>query len=112
MSLGCAEYFPDKWVVIKVTSPEVKLYRVFACWFGGYASSDSWKINSGITKVVPIENGYSFEGYSGSSYKCSKETYGTNFYGGSVLNSFIENGAKEGITIEVLPEDTNFLELV
>ena len=107
-----SEYFPDKWVVIKVTSAEVQLYRVFACWYGGWAGSDSWKINSGITKVVPIENGYSFEGYSGSAYKCSKGSYGTNSYGGSVLNGFIEAGAKDGITIEVLPEDTNFLALV
>jgi len=106
-----SDYFPDRWVVIKVTSPEVKLYRVFACWYGGYAGSDSWKINSGIVKAVPIENGYSFEGYSGSAYKCSKETYGTNFYGGSVLAKLIEDGAKADITIEVMPEDTNFTEL-
>jgi hypothetical protein len=92
--LQMSEYFPDKWVVIKVTSAEVQLYRVFACWYGGWAGSDSWKINSGITKVVPIENGYSFEGHSGSAYKCSKGSYGTNSYGGSVLNNFIEADRK------------------
>lgn len=106
-----SDYFPDRWVVIKVTAPDVKLYRVFACWYGGYAGSDSWKINSGITKADLIANSYHFEGHSGSVYVCHKESYGYNFYGGSVLNGFIEKGAKEGITIEVLPEDTNFLEL-
>lgn len=107
-----ADYTPDRWVVVKITAPNVLLYKVFAFWYGGYASADSWKINSGITKVTEKDNQYFFEGYSGSVYGCHKESYGTNFYGESVLNRFIEAAAKTGESkIEMLPEDTNFLEI-
>ena len=109
-----SDYTPDRWVVVKITAPNVLLYKVFACWYGGYAGSDSWKMNSGITKVTfNLENYcYYFEGYSGSVYGCDKDSYGTNSYGGSVLNRFIEEAAKTGeSTIEILPENTNFLEL-
>lgn len=106
-----SDYTPDRWVVIKITAPNVLLYKVFACWYGGYAGSDSWKINSGITKVTEKDDCYRFEGYSGSVYICYKESYGTNFYGGSVLNNLIEEGEKTGAIIEVLPEGTNYLEI-
>ena len=107
-----ADYTPDKWVVIKLIAPNVLQYKVFACWYGGYAGSDSWKMNSGITKVTEKDNQYFFEGYSGSVYGCHKESYGTNNYGGSVLNRFIEEAAKTGESmIEILPEETNFLEI-
>ena len=39
------EYTPDKWVVIKLTNKHNAMhYRVFACWYGGFAGSDSWQI--------------------------------------------------------------------
>lgn len=107
-----ADYTPDRWVVVKITAPNVLLYKVFACWYGGYAGSDSWKMNSGITKVTEKDNQYFFEGHSGSVYGCFKDSYGTNMYGGSVLNTFIEAAAKEiGHSIEIVPESTNFMEL-
>jgi len=107
-----ADYTPDRWVVIKITAPNVLLYKVFACWYGGYGGSDSWKINSGITKVTEKDNQYLFEGYSGSVYGCYKDSYGANFYGSSVLNGFIEEASKvEGQSIEIMPESTNWKEL-
>jgi hypothetical protein len=107
-----SEYIPDKWVVVKITSDNfAPVYKVFACWYGGWAGSDSWKLNSGITKVTLEGYAYSFEGASGSVYQCHKNTYGTNMYGGGVLDSMISNASRNGIAIEILPEDTNFLEL-
>jgi hypothetical protein len=107
-----SEYIPDKWVVVKITSDNfAPVYKVFACWYGGWAGSDSWKLNSGITKVTLEGYVYSFEGASGSVYQCHKNTYGTNMYGGGVLDSMISNASRNGIAIEILPEDTNFLEL-
>jgi len=44
-----SDYYPDRWVVVKIG--EENLYKVFACWYGGYARGDSWKLNSGITRV-------------------------------------------------------------
>jgi hypothetical protein len=106
-----SEYHPDKWVVIKITGPEIKLYKVFACWYGGYAGSDSWKLNSGITRATFRDNCYEFDGHSGSVYTCHKSAYGTNGYGGGVLGGFIEKSAANGHTIEIMPEDTDWTTL-
>ena len=107
-----SEYRPDKWVVVKISvENNPPIHKVFACWYGGYAGSDSWKLNSGITKATLEGNVYSFEGSSGSVYECHKDIYGTNFYGSSVLNDMIERAAKAGAIIEILPEETNWLEI-
>jgi hypothetical protein len=109
-----SDYIPDRWVVVKISGYEDRskpVYKVFACWYGGYAGSDSWKLNSGITKVTLEGNVYSFEGSSGSVYECHKDSYGYNMYGGSVLNNMIEKSKEHGIEIEVLSENTNWLEI-
>lgn len=107
------QYIPDKWVGVKISSANTKtIYKIFACWYGGYLNGDSWKLNSGITKA--FLNGdlkYYFEGASGSVYICGRHNYGTNGYGASVLGNMIENADNNGITVEILPEDTNWLEL-
>ena len=110
-----SDYQPDRWVVVKIidTSEEYPpIYKVFACWYGGYAGSDSWKLNSGIIKVTLEEYVYSFEGSSGSVYECHKDCYGTNMYGHSVLSNMIDKAKENGIVIEILPEETNWMEIV
>ena len=102
-------YNPDKWVLIKVG--DENLYKVFACWYGGYAGSDSWQLNSGVVSVTQEGNVYSFKGASGSVYECHENTYGTNMYGGSVLDNMIEKAAENNVKIEILDEKTNFMEL-
>lgn len=106
-----SDYTPDKWLVVKITHDDKSHYRVFACWYGGWAGSDSWKLNSGITKVTSDDNFYHFEGSSGSIYTCHKNTYGANMYGRGVLSDMIEKSRDQGTIIEILPEETNFLEL-
>jgi len=105
-----SDYTPDKWMVIKITIKKTKAshYRVFACWYGGFAGSDSWKMNSGITSATQDENGYHFTGSSGSVYHCHKNGYGISSYGASVLARFSKS---DEVSIEQLPEETNFLEL-
>jgi hypothetical protein len=107
-----SDYTPDRWVVVKITDADSPpIHKVFACWFGGYAGSDSWKLNSGITKATLEGNVYSFEGSSGSVYDCHKDTYGYNMYGGSVLHKIIDKAEKNNIKMEILPEKTNWLEI-
>jgi len=98
-------YTPDRWVVIKITTDKETLYKVFACWYGGYAGSDSWKMNSGIVKVESAVDYYDFHGWSGSVYRCYENSYGTNVYGGRVLQNFID---KADFKIEIMPENTNW----
>jgi hypothetical protein len=103
-----SDYTPDKWTVVKITTDKEPLYKVFACWYGGYLGSDSWQFNSGIVKVELVDNYYEFHGTSGSVYRCHKNCYGTNGYGGSVLANFID---KAEYKIEIMPENTNWKEL-
>jgi hypothetical protein len=105
-------YTPEKWLVIKIEGKEFPLhYKVFACWYGGFLNGDSWKLNSGITKVTKDGEFYHFEGHSGSVYKCHEKTYGANNYGSSVLANIIEKSKELGTTVEILPEETNWLEI-
>ena len=103
-----SDYTPDKWVIIKITTPKETLYKVFASYYGGYAGSDSWKMNSGITHAALANDLWEFSGYSGSVYSCHKDAYGTNGYSGSVLQRFIDTAPEQDARIEIMPESTNW----
>jgi len=105
-----SDYRPDKWVLLKIG--DENLYKVFACWYGGYAGSDSWQLNSGVVSVTQEGYEYSFKGSSGSTYHCHADTYGTNFYGGSVLDNLIKKAADNGVTIEILDENIDPMTLI
>jgi len=106
------DYYPDKWVVLKITPKKGKVwYRVFGSWYGGYGGSDSWRANSGITKVESLEGTFAFHGQTGSVYYCHKGHYGTSGYSQSILNGIIKEYEYAASKLEVMPEDTNWLEL-
>lgn len=93
-------YTPDRWVVLDIDDGKGnKLQKVFAGWYGGYAGSDSWQMNSGITKVVDEGEYFDFHGYSGSIYRCHKGAYGMSMYMGGVYNSILEKVPEGSISI-------------
>ena len=109
------EYNPNYWQVVKITSPEGKVfYKVYATWTGGWTTSDSWKMNSGITRVTKVDDMIEFHGYSGSVYKCInvEHLYRTTAYTHGVLESMMKKAELVGAKIEVLPFNTNFEELI
>jgi hypothetical protein len=107
-----SEYIPDKWVVVKITAENTPpIHKVFACWYGGYGGSDFWKLNSGITRAYEDGQCLLFDGSSGSTYVCHRAQYGTSMYGMGVLSNMVENAKVAGVTIEILPEETNWLEI-
>lgn len=107
-----SDYTPDRWLVVRITTPKERLYKVFATWSGGYTGSDSWKMNSGITQATLSDAGYwEFAGYSGSIYYCHRDGYGTNGYGGNVLEDFIDKMPSQGATMEIMPESTDWATL-
>ena len=99
---------PDKWIILKIKNN----YKVFSTWYGGYLGSDSWKLNSGIKEIIENDVYIDFIGYSGSVYRCQKQTYGTSTYSNSVLNNMIEKCKNMSIDIEVLNENTNWSNLL
>lgn len=96
---------PDKWVVLKIPNG----YKVFGTWFGDYLTGDSWRINSGIKEIVDDEHYYYFIGFSGSCYKCHKNSYGTTNFGSCVLDNILtsSNGSASLMSVE-----TDWLNLI
>ena len=107
-----SDYTPDRWVVLEMSSDKQEpVLKVFAGWYGGFAGSDSWKLNSGITAVKETNDYFFFDGSSGSCYSCRKGSYGTNMYGQGVLNNLIDKIERAGGTCIILPEETNWTEI-
>jgi hypothetical protein len=106
-----SEYNPDRWVMLKITSGGLTTYKVLAGWGGSYLYGQSWKLNSGVTKVESEDNYYLFSGYSGSVYRCHKEAYGTTGYSAQILAGFQKDAEEAHIQLEVMPEETNWMEI-
>lgn len=102
------EYSPDCWVLIQITpdDPTLKSHkRIFACWYGGFAGSDSWKLSSGNEEVIESESTWEVKQNSGSLYIVPKLSgYRTNMYGESVLKDFISKAPANGYTITILDQ--------
>jgi len=101
-------YTPDKWLIIKITNGDTKLYRLFGSWYGGYAGADEWRMNSGIVKMEDKGAYYDVHGHSGSVYEAGKFNYGASAYAWGVLKQLMDRSKEQGTTIEVMPEDTKW----
>lgn len=100
-------YTPDNWVVIKLSGDDPH-YRILAGWSGGYTTGDSWRMNSGITRVEEDEHYFYFYGTSGSCYDCRKTAYclrKNNVYVWSQLQEL------HGDKVELMPEDTDWMNM-
>jgi hypothetical protein len=100
-------YTPDNWVVIKLSGRDPH-YRVLAGWSGGYTHGTSWRMNSGITRVEEDENHFYFYGASGSCYACNKESY---YLKSNIAYVWNELHNKHGDQVEIMPEDTDWINL-
>jgi hypothetical protein len=109
-----SEYNPDKWVMLKFTHNGKEIYKILATFYGGYTTGDSWKLNSGVTKIEEDGQMYRFHGSSGSVYQVHKATYGMGSYTMGVFRSFerqVEDANDPSITMELMPAETNFMEI-
>ena len=135
MSETCETYTPDSWVVLKVKAGKgtFPFYKVLAGWSGGYLSGDSWRINSGITRVeddrtytqeideiddksyrttkLTMKNYYEFYGESGSCYRCHKGSYGLRMSTADVYKKMYLQREFDGQII-LMPADTDWSKLV
>jgi len=102
------DYNPDYWQVVKITQPTGEsVYKLFSTWAGGYAKGDSWKLNSGITKIVEEEQYLEIHGASGSVYHVPNNSwsYRTVMYTQSVLDHFQREMTKAGGSLQTVPFD-------
>ena len=107
-----AEYTPDRWVMLEINRQGEKVYKILAGWSGGYLHGNSWKLNSGCKSVTKDGKYFVFEGFSGSVYYCHEDLYGYNGATINVLHNLQQDIARiDGLTIDVLSEETDFLTL-
>lgn len=102
------EYQPDRWVMLKISDDTTTIYKVLASWYGGFAGSDSWKLNSGVTHVAVDEGAYLFHGSSGSVYRCDPASYGMSGYTSGVFNQLKTRASEQGAGVEMLDTAVNF----
>jgi hypothetical protein len=79
-------YWPDSWVMIKMTHNDQTFYKVLVGWSGGYTQGDSWRLNSGVDHVERVNKQYRFYGASGSCYICHEDAYGLRMSTAGVWN--------------------------
>jgi hypothetical protein len=99
-----SEYTPDRWVVVEINSAKHgRIRKVLASWYGGYAGSDSWRMNSGIEKVIDQGDYYDVVGSSGSVYKCYKGAEGMSAYTSDVFETYKRQLEENGMgTMEIV----------
>ena len=83
-------YQPDNWIILKVITEEESYYKVLAGWSGGYLDGDSWRMNSGISKIEMSNNHYDFIGDTGSIYRCRKNGEIVRMNIGGVLTAILK----------------------
>jgi hypothetical protein len=101
------DYNPDNWVVIKIGGDDPH-YRVLAGWSGGYTTGDSWRMNSGITRVEDAGDRFNFYGSTGSCYSCGKESYTLRMNNAHIWSQLKD---RHGDLVELMPEDTDWLSM-
>lgn len=106
-----SDYFPDKWTVVKITDLEDNTYhyRILGSWYGGYLGADSWRLNSGISRVERTDSGYDVHGESSSIYHCNKKTVGMSSYAARVISTY-QKGYEDSLRIEYVENPVEFLE--
>lgn len=103
-------YHPDNWVVIRIQLNEhaFPIYKVIAGWSGSYTTGDSWRMNSGITRVEAAGKYWRFYGSSGSCYVCHKEQYQLRMNNAGIYNQLKD---KFGDKVHIMPDDTDYLSI-
>jgi hypothetical protein len=108
---------PDQWCVIKITTDGKVNYKVFGSWIGGYTGGDAWRMNSGIASIEEEDDYYYFSGFSGSCYRCHKNTYGagTSYTRGILENIFEHNQNNQShwkTELELMDANIDWLNLI
>ncbi len=104
------EYRPDCWIGFKINNPEFDkpIYKIFAGWYGGYGGSDSWKINSGITRFEEKDGLLYFYGETKSVYIVNPNNYRMSGYMHSVWNNMMQQIECSEKIFEIMPKETNW----
>ena len=85
---------PDGYRFLLIDNSLVKLFRSYD---GGFAIAEQWMLNSGCTKIIPVDDYWQVHGYSGSMYYIRKEQGHLNNYTSSVLRGIVKKLEEGGV---------------
>jgi hypothetical protein len=96
-------YHPDYWRIVELKGSDVPdtYHRILAGWSSSYLHGASWKLSSGITKIVQEENHYDIHNHSGSIYRCVKGREQLSSYTQNILESYRKDNS-EKIAMEIV----------
>jgi len=98
-------YTPDKWVIIELTPKGGDaIHKVLGSWYGGYATADHWRMNSGIKKITRNGDYYEFHGYSGSKYFCHEKNTGMSMHTLSIAQDYTIRLREQGHSFRLLSD--------
>jgi hypothetical protein len=80
-------YQPDAWVILRIEDGGEVIHKVLGGWYGGYLGANSWRLNSGITRIEKDAETYSIYGYSGSVYRVHESNQRMNMLMASIFAS-------------------------
>jgi hypothetical protein len=97
-------YNPDVWVIIELSGSKVKnrYHRILAGWYGGFADADTWRMSSGITKIIDGTTYWEIRNDSGSAYYCSKQFEKTSMLTESMYEYYSKQNTEE-LKITMVP---------
>jgi len=104
-------YNPDVWVIVKIQAPGKEEYhRVLGGWYGGYAGTDSWRLSSGVTRVVDKGSYFEVYNHSGSMYNCPKHSEKLSLYTQSIFSHYEKESKDKGWVFEIVEmKDTEYV---
>lgn len=88
---------PDGYRFLLIDNNLVKLFRSFD---GGFAIAEEWNLNSGTTKIIPIDDYWQVHGYSGSIYYIRSEQGRLNSYTSGIYRSIIKKLEDGGVSVK------------
>jgi len=102
------EYNPDRWCLISIELPEGTEVKVLGGWDGGYLDGGSWRLSSGVTKVIDDGDSWIIHNKSGSTYMCNKKTDTVSGVARMLLGELTESHKVKRVAIEDLYKERGF----
>lgn len=98
---------PDGYVILKLEDGKDTIYKLFSCWYGGYLDSDTWRLNSGITKITKENDYYIVEGNTDTVYKIWEgNSIKLSNYCSAILDELLETAKTGNVKVTLINIET------
>lgn len=94
---------PGTWVILEFTGrTNLKTYKIFSGWYGGFARGDTWKLSSGIESFVDKGQYYDSLQDSRTKYLLPKTSERMSAYQMGLLHAWAQELCEESIRVRTI----------